>query len=112
MTSHTPSTDQLPISFTIDAPATGSPTLTVHGDVDLVTARSFETALRDRLSVSALVLDLGGVEFFSSAGVTAIENALAESPHAIDSVIAPSMRVRRTLGVLELDRLVPITVGE
>ncbi|MGB6182856.1 MAG: STAS domain-containing protein [Rhodococcus sp. (in: high G+C Gram-positive bacteria)] len=86
-------------------------TLLVHGDVDLVTAPELERGIRAESSSTPIVLDLTGVEFFSSAGVTAIENVLAESPDAIDFVIAPSHRVRRTLGVLGLTRLVPVVAS-
>ena len=81
----------------------------VSGDIDLVTAPRLENTVRGVVAASTSVrLDLSGVEFFSSAGVTALENVLRDLPGGIEAVIAPSPRVMRTLTILGLDRSVPV----
>lgn len=84
-------------------------TVHVSGDIDLVTAPRLENTVRGAVTATTPVrLDLTGVEFFSSAGVTALENVLRDLPDGIEAVIAPSPRVMRTLTILGLDRSVPV----
>ncbi|MGN7134515.1 STAS domain-containing protein [Rhodococcoides corynebacterioides] len=97
-----------PAGTPFDLHVSGS-TVHVSGDIDLVTAPRLENTVRGAVTAGTAVrLDLSGVEFFSSAGVTALENVLRDLPGGIEAVIAPSPRVLRTLTILGLDRSVPV----
>ncbi len=97
-----------PVDTPFDLHVSGG-TVHVSGDIDLVTAPRLENTVRGAVTASTTIrLDLSGVDFFSSAGVTALENVLRDLPGGIDAVIAPSPRVMRTLTILGLDRSVPV----
>ncbi|KQU28243.1 STAS domain-containing protein [Rhodococcus sp. BP-149] len=100
-----------PFDVVVHAGHDGRRIVAVRGDVDLVTARDLTRCLRAAVSDGPVTVDLTDVRFFSSAGVTAIEDVLSDAPTAIDVVISPSPRVRRTLGVLGLTRLVPVVAS-
>ncbi|MBY6640991.1 MULTISPECIES: STAS domain-containing protein [unclassified Rhodococcus (in: high G+C Gram-positive bacteria)] len=101
----------VPFEVVVHAGHDGRRVVAVRGDVDLVTARDLTRCLRAAVTEGPVTVDLTGVEFFSSAGVTAIEDVVSDAPTAIDVVISPSPRVRRTLGVLGLTRLVTVVAS-
>jgi anti-anti-sigma factor len=85
--------------------------LAVFGDIDMVTAPEFEkylhSALRER--PSALVVDLGGVDFLGSAGLTALVAARREGgEHTKLRVVAQSSATVRPLQLTGLDQEIPI----
>ncbi|TNC24665.1 STAS domain-containing protein [Amycolatopsis alkalitolerans] len=85
--------------------------LVVSGDIDMVTAPDFEkhlrSALRDR--PRTLVVDLGGVEFLGSAGLTALVAARQEAgTHTRLRVVAPSSATARPLQLTGLDQEIPV----
>ncbi|MFJ7212756.1 STAS domain-containing protein [Amycolatopsis sp. NPDC098790] len=87
-------------------------TVTVSGDLDLATT----PGLRDRLDVelksrpSALIIDLEGVGFCSSGGLSALLEA-ATNAHARGipcAIIATQRAVIRPIKLLQLDRVLPL----
>jgi anti-sigma B factor antagonist len=90
--------------------STGTRTLLVEvsGEVDLGTARRLDAVLQDRVDgdVGELVIDLGGVTFFSVAGLNSLLRAqlLADSAGALLTVDAGRSRaVRRLFTLLPTD---------
>jgi anti-anti-sigma factor len=85
--------------------------LVVLGDIDMVTAGEFEkalmAALRDRPEL--LVVDLSGVDFLGSAGLTALVAAhqKAGSQTAL-RVVAESSSSARPLQLTGLDQEIPV----
>ncbi|GAB2993907.1 anti-sigma factor antagonist [Amycolatopsis acidiphila] len=85
--------------------------LAVSGDIDMVTAPEFEkhllTALRERPGI--LVVDLGGVDFLGSAGLTALVAAHQEAgTHTKLRVVAESSATARPLQLTGLDQEIPV----
>lgn len=85
--------------------------LAVTGDIDMVTAPEFEkallAALRERPAV--LVVDLGGVEFLGSAGLTALVAAHQEAGQRTRlRVVAASSATARPLQLTGLDQEIPV----
>lgn len=75
-------------------------TLTVAGEVDLITAVEFRRLLRTALqSYDDVVVDLSAVTFFSSAGVGVLATTLPSDGRTV-SLADMSAAVRRTLDVL------------
>lgn len=85
--------------------------LVVSGEIDMVTAPEFEkqllSALRER--PGALVVDLGGVDFLGSAGLTALLAAHREAgEHTKLRVVAESSTTARPLQLTGLDQEIPV----
>ncbi|WP_435156137.1 STAS domain-containing protein [Amycolatopsis sacchari] len=85
--------------------------LAVSGDIDMVTAPEFEkqllAAVRER--PGTLVVDLGGVEFLGSAGLTALVAAHQEAAdHTKLRVVATSSATARPLQLTGLDQEIPV----
>lgn len=85
--------------------------LAVSGDIDMVTAPEFEksmlTALREH--PATLVVDLGGVDFLGSAGLTALVAAHEEAGSRTRlRVVAGSSATARPLQLTGLDREIPV----
>lgn len=85
--------------------------LAVAGDIDMVTAPEFEkhllTALRER--PAALVVDLAGVDFLGSAGLTALVAAHQEAGVQTRlRVVAESSATARPLQLTGLDQEIPV----
>lgn len=85
--------------------------LAVSGDIDMVTAPEFEkallTALRDR--PATLVVDLGGVDFLGSAGLTALVAAQQEAGGRTSlRVVAASSATARPLQLTGLDQEIKV----
>lgn len=85
--------------------------LAVSGDIDMVTAPEFEkhllSALRER--PGTLVVDLGGVDFLGSAGLTALVAAHQEAGERTRlRVVAESSATARPLQLTGLDQEIPV----
>lgn len=85
--------------------------LPVAGDIDMLTAPQFEealaSALRDQPEV--LVVDLDKVEFFTSAGLTAMVGAFQQAgDRTALRVVATNSATVRPLQVTALDRKIPV----
>jgi anti-sigma B factor antagonist len=85
--------------------------LAVSGDIDMVTAPEFEkhllSALRER--PGTLVVDLGGVDFLGSAGLTALVAAHQEAGEWTRlRVVAESSATARPLQLTGLDQEIPV----
>lgn len=86
-----------------------SPRVTVRGELDLTTGRSFAQWVLDVLRVVAgvvrkLVIDLRQVAFCGAAGVNAlVEIAHAAKDASIELIVVASTAVRRVLQALALD---------
>lgn len=90
-------------------------TITVSGDIDATSAPAFGRSLRDVLDhpdVAQLLLDLTGVTFLDSAGLTAlvVANRTAQSRGRVLSVRCGSSRaVRRPLEITGLLTILTVT---
>lgn len=85
--------------------------LVVVGEVEMMTMSRFEEALNSALSErpETLVVDLGKVEFFASAGMNALVAAYQQA--GMDTavrVVASNRATVRPLEVTGLDRTIPI----
>ncbi|MCE0764513.1 STAS domain-containing protein [Pseudonocardia kujensis] len=80
----------------------------VAGEIDLVTAAGLDETLQAELQAqpAVLVLDLTGVDFFTSVGLTAVALAHrgAEERGVALRVVADSRRVLRPLQITGMDR--------
>ena len=83
----------------------------VSGDIDMVTAPEFEKALISALRErpETLVVDLTGVAFLGSAGLTALVAAHQEAGDAtVVRVVAKSSATARPLQLTGLDQEIPL----
>lgn len=95
--------------------ATTGPVVEITGEMDYANA----TELRDLLTTltlqpgQRLVLDLAGLEFCDSSGLTALIAArnLALAARADIALAAVPARTLRVLSVMGLDRIIPILPG-
>ncbi|MCE3554694.1 STAS domain-containing protein [Pseudonocardia sp. RS11V-5] len=80
----------------------------IAGEIDLVTAAGLDETLQAELEAepAVLVLDLTGVDFFTSVGLTAVALAQrgAEERGVALRVVADSRRVLRPLQITGMDR--------
>lgn len=84
--------------------------VTAHGDIDAANAQEFVTyALRHAALIKSLVLDLSGVDFFGTAGFSALHTlnvrAAAEN---IQWAMVPSASVTRLLRLCDPDSTLPL----
>ena len=86
--------------------------LSVSGEIDMVTAPGLQEELVRLLSepVEILVVDLSKVDFFASAGLSAlvVGYQLAEQQQAKLRVVATNSATIRPLQITALDRRIPI----
>ncbi len=76
-----------PPSFTIAVtPAREGVVVAVAGEIDLATAPTFESALREQLAAGPVRLDLQGLSFMDSSGI-----------RVLDAVLRDLAAMRRTL---------------
>ncbi len=88
-----------------------SAVLTVSGEIDMVTAPRFEEALLEALheKPAALVVDLSGVDFFASAGLSSLVTAYQRTDeHTELRVVATNSATVRPLQVTALDHRLPV----
>jgi len=85
--------------------------ITAHGDLDASNAPEFTTYVVAHADhVKRLVLDLSAVDFFGTAGFSALHSVNVRCAGAkIDWVLVPSHAVSRLLRICDPDSALPIT---
>src|SRR6478672_513553 len=81
------------------------PRLVVTGEIDLGVAGTFASELKQLVgdAHSPAVVDLTGVTFFNSTGISVLSDAVAEARRRrVELVVRPSSHVRRTLEITGL----------
>jgi anti-anti-sigma factor len=84
--------------------------VTAHGELDAANAQQFvDYALRHAAHTDRLVLDLTGVEFFGTAGFSALHSVNVRcAAEKIDWALTPSPAVNRLLRICDPDSALPI----
>jgi anti-anti-sigma factor len=84
--------------------------ITAHGELDAANAQEFvDYALRHAASTDRLVLDLTGVDFFGTAGFSALHSVNVRcAGEKIEWAVAPSSAVTRLLRICDPDSALPI----
>jgi anti-anti-sigma factor len=84
--------------------------ITAHGELDAANAQEFVTySLRHAEAVRRLVLDLKGVEFFGTAGFSALHNLNVRcAASGVDWALVPSKSVNRLLSICDPDGALPV----
>lgn len=84
--------------------------ITAHGDLDAANAQEFvDYALRHAPETEGLVLDLSGVEFFGTAGFSALHSVNVRcAGEKIQWAMVPSSAVTRLLQICDPDSALPI----
>ena len=84
--------------------------ITAHGELDAANAQEFvDYALRDASHTDRLVLDLTGVDFFGTAGFSALHSVNVRcAGEKIEWALAPSSAVTRLLRICDPDSALPI----
>jgi anti-sigma B factor antagonist len=77
----------------------GIPVVQVRGEIDVTNAGGLHDALA-RLAAPALVVDLGSVGYFDSAGFAVLDRLLSQAPVAV--VAPPGSVVRAAMSLLNL----------
>jgi anti-anti-sigma factor len=88
----------------------GTAVVTAHGELDAANAQAFvDYALRHAAATDRLVLDLTGVEFFGTAGFSALHTVNVRcAAEKIEWALAPSAAVTRLLRICDPDSALPI----
>jgi anti-anti-sigma factor len=84
--------------------------ITAHGELDAANAQAFvDYALRHAARTDRLVLDLSGVDFFGTAGFSALHTLNVRcAAEKIEWALAPSAAVTRLLRICDPDSALPI----
>ena len=84
--------------------------ITAHGDLDASNAQEFvDYALRDAERTQRLALDLTGVDFFGTAGFSALHTLNVRCASAgVEWVLVPSGAVTRLMRICDPDSTLPI----
>jgi anti-anti-sigma factor len=84
--------------------------ITAHGELDASNAQEFvDYALRDAERTQRLALDLSGVEFFGTAGFSALHTLNVRCAGAgVEWVLVPSSAVSRLLRICDPDSTLPM----
>jgi anti-anti-sigma factor len=84
--------------------------ITAHGEIDAANAQAFvDYALRHAADTDRLVLDLTRVEFFGTAGFSALHSVNVRcAAEKIEWALAPSRAVTRLLRICNPDSALPI----
>jgi anti-anti-sigma factor len=84
--------------------------ITAHGELDAANAQEFvDYALRHAAHIDRLVLDLTGVDFFGTAGFSALHSVNVRcAEEKIEWALAPSSAVTRLLRICDPDSALPI----
>lgn len=87
--------------------------VSVHGELDAANAQQFvDYALRHAPRTERLVLDLSGVEFFATAGFSALHSVNVRcAGEKIQWAMVPSSAVTRLLRICDPDSALPISAG-
>ena len=84
--------------------------ITAHGELDAANAQEFvDYALRHAPHIDSLVLDLTGVDFFGTAGFSALHTLNVRcAAEKIEWAMAPSPAVTRLLRICDPDSALPL----
>ena len=84
--------------------------IAAHGELDAANAQEFvDYALRHGAHIDRLVLDLGGVDFFGTAGFSALHTLNVRcAAEKIEWAMAPSPPVTRLMRICDPDSTLPI----
>jgi anti-anti-sigma factor len=84
--------------------------VSAHGELDAANAQEFvEYALQHTDAVKRLLLDLAGVEFFGTAGFSALHTLNVRcAAIGADWAMMPSKAVTRLLGICDPDATLPV----
>ena len=84
--------------------------VTAHGEIDAANAQEFVSyALRHAADVQQLVIDLSGVDFFGTAGFSALHALnVRAAGHGIEWALVPSTSVSRLLRLCDPDSALPV----
>jgi anti-anti-sigma factor len=84
--------------------------ITAHGDLDASNAQEFvDYALQDAERTERMALDLSGVEFFATAGFSALHTVNVRCAAAgVEWVLVPSNSVSRLMRICDPDSALPI----
>lgn len=84
--------------------------IVAHGELDACNAQELvEYALRDADRIERLALDLTGIEFFGTAGFSALHTLNVRCAGAgVQWVMVPSLAVTRLLRICDPDSALPI----
>jgi anti-anti-sigma factor len=84
--------------------------ITAHGELDASNAQEFvDYTMRHAATAKRLVLDLSGVEFFGTAGFSALHTVNVRcAAKNVDWVVIPSAAVTRLLRICAPDSALPI----
>ena len=84
--------------------------ITAHGELDASNAQELvDYALRDAERIQRLALDLTGVDFFGTAGFSALHTLNVRCAGAgVEWVLVPSTAVSRLLRICDPDSTLPI----
>jgi anti-anti-sigma factor len=87
--------------------------ITAHGELDAANAQQFvDYALRHAAHTDRLVLDLTGVDFFGTAGFSALHTLNVRcAAEKIEWALAPSASVTRLLRICDPDSALPISTS-
>ena len=85
--------------------------ITAHGELDAANAQEFvDYSLRHAPHIDRLVLDLTGVDFFGTAGFSALHTLNVRcAAEKIEWALAPSPAVSRLLQICDPDSALPIS---
>jgi anti-anti-sigma factor len=85
--------------------------ITAHGELDAANAQEFvDYSLRHAPHIDRLVLDLTGVDFFGTAGFSALHSLNVRcAAEKIEWALAPSPAVSRLLQICDPDSALPIS---
>ena len=87
--------------------------ITAHGELDASNAQELvDYALRDAERIQRLALDLTGVDFFGTAGFSALHTLNVRCAGAgVEWVLVPSTAVSRLLRICDPDSILPFYGG-
>jgi anti-anti-sigma factor len=87
--------------------------IAAHGELDAANAQQFvDYALRHAAHLDRLVLDLTGVDFFGTAGFSALHTLNVRcAAETIEWAMAPSAAVSRLMRICDPDSTLPICDG-
>ncbi|MCV6979078.1 STAS domain-containing protein [Mycolicibacterium pulveris] len=95
--------------FTTQWLRTDTAVISAHGEIDAANSQEFiEYALRHANRINRLILDLSGVEFFGTAGFSALHTFNVRCVgERIEWALAPSSGMARILKICDPDRTLP-----
>jgi anti-anti-sigma factor len=96
--------------FSVRWPQTAIVVVSAHGELDAANAQDFAAyALRHVSTAKQMVLDLVGVEFFGTAGFSALHTLNVRcAGDGVDWVMVPGNAVARLLQICDPDATLPV----